>query len=135
MIFFEKLRLPAKSLCRGNRINSEFFSGFFLKIEFSTRITKNLFFLTYGYLTCFETYLERCDEKKNMIFSFNFVGLEEPMSAPLACRCINCWCWYNTFGVHFKCYSGWGGDFCQIDKNAKDRAFMQTLSSKYLLFL
>jgi len=38
-VFFEKLGLPAKPDCRGNRINSEtFFFGFFPKIEFSTSL-------------------------------------------------------------------------------------------------
>ncbi len=43
--FFEKLGLPAKPDCRGNRIYSEIcFFGFFLKIEFSTSLfKKNLF--------------------------------------------------------------------------------------------
>jgi hypothetical protein len=47
--FFEKLGLPAKPDCRGNRICSEiFFFGFFLKIEFSTSLyeKKSIYLLT-----------------------------------------------------------------------------------------
>lgn len=62
-------------------------------------------------------------------------GLAEPMAAPLACNCINCWCTYSNVGVHFKCYPGWEGNYCQIDKNADHRALMAQLSllSKVML--
>ena len=48
----EKLGLPAKPGCRGNRINSEtLLFGFFPKIEFPTSLYKKNPFLTYGHLT------------------------------------------------------------------------------------
>ena len=32
--------------------------------------------------------------------------LQEKLDKPLECKCKNCWCWYNDFGVHSKCHSG-----------------------------
>ena len=50
--FFEKLGLPAKPDCRGNRLNSEtFYFGFFPKIEFSTSLYKKYLFI---YLLTFD---------------------------------------------------------------------------------
>ena len=68
-------------------------------------------------------------ENKNMAIYFYFglnikKGLEEPLTAPLECKCLNCWCFYNEIGVHFKCHPGWKGDLCEINTEAQKKALI-----------
>lgn len=51
------------------------------------------------------------------------------MEEPLACKCVNCWCWYNDHGVHFKCQPGWKGDWCEINSEAAHKALIEKVTS------
>jgi hypothetical protein len=50
-----------------------------------------------------------CPDSTNLLESDLFTcdaPLESELQLPMECRCFNCWCWYNDFGVHSKCHPG-----------------------------
>ncbi|CAF0958417.1 unnamed protein product, partial [Brachionus calyciflorus] len=59
--------------------------------------------------------------------------LEEALELPLSCKCINCWCWYNDHGVHYKCQPGWEGDLCEINTEAASKAFVQKVKTASII--
>jgi len=58
--FFEKLGIPAKPDCRGNRINSEIFPDSFLNFNsLQAFINKKNRNFNYGHLACFEASMQK----------------------------------------------------------------------------
>ena len=50
-----------------------------------------------------------CPDEYHMIdedLSLCNAPIELELTNPLECLCHNCWCFYNNFGVHFKCLNG-----------------------------
>ncbi|RNA22802.1 low-density lipo receptor-related 2, partial [Brachionus plicatilis] len=60
-------------------------------------------------------------------------ALEEVRESPLACKCLNCWCWYNNHGVHQKCLPGWKGDLCDVNSEQASKAIVDKVKTASLI--
>jgi hypothetical protein len=53
--------------------------------------------------------------------------LENPLEQPFACECINCKCFYDDLGTHYKCLPGWNGTLCEINEDDARQKFKKRI--------